>query len=164
MAHEIRFGIGMDSKLFNDSGTLTLVGAQVPEIPALTGYPAGDVLIRSIAESMLGALALGSFADFFPESDSRFQNLPAALLLEKTYDLIRQEGYFLNNLDCILLLNNLINRNYLDAIRKNIADIFWCDIRKISLKVTSSPHPGLPNDPGGMTALTVCSLEKGKGR
>jgi 2-C-methyl-D-erythritol 2,4-cyclodiphosphate synthase len=164
MAHENRFGIGMDSKLFSDSGTLTLVGAQVPEIPALTGYPAGDVLVHSISDSMLGALALGSFADLFPESDNRFQKLPSPQLLEKTYDLIRQEGYFLNNLDSILLFNKLINRNYLDAIRKNIADIFWCDLRIISLKVTSTPHPGLPNDPGGMTALTVCSLQKGKGR
>ena len=164
MAHEIRFGIGMDSKLFGDSGTLTLVGAQVPEIPALTGYPAGDVLVQSIAESMFGALALGSFAVFFPESDSRFQKLPSPQLLEKTYDLIRQEGYFLNNLDCILLLNKLIERKNLDAVRKNIADVFWCDIRKISLKVASSHYPGLPNVPGGMTALTVCSLQKGKGR
>jgi len=164
MENEIRLGIGVDSKLFSDNSKLTLVGIQIPEVPALTGYPAGDVLVKSIAESMLGALALGSFTDLFPESDNRFQKLPSPQLLEKTYDLIRQEGYFLNNLDSILLLNKLINRNYLDAIRKNIADVFWYDIRKISLKVASSSYPGLPNDRAGITALSISSMQKGKGR
>jgi len=139
MSTETRFGIGFNNRSFSDSGKLTLVGIQIPEFPGLAGYPSGDILVQSISDSMLGALALGSFTDFFPETDSRFQNLPPPLLLEKTYDLIRQEGYFLNNLDSILLLNKLIDRNHIDAIRKNIAD-------------------------GGMTALTISSLQKGKGR
>jgi 2-C-methyl-D-erythritol 2,4-cyclodiphosphate synthase len=164
MSIETRFGIGFDSRSFSDSGKLMLAGIQISEFPGLSGYPGGDILVQSISDSMLGALAQGSFADFFPETDQRFKKIPPSLLLQKTYDLIRQEGFFLNNLDSVLVLNKIIERNYIESIRKNIADIFWCDIRKISVKAVTTPYPGFSYDHAGITAITITSLLKGKGR
>jgi 2-C-methyl-D-erythritol 2,4-cyclodiphosphate synthase len=162
MATEIRFGIGFDIRPFSDSEKLILAGTETPDFPGLTGYPGGDILIYTISDSMLGALTLGSFAELFPENDNRSKNLPPLLVLQKTYDLVRQEGFILNNLDSILVLNKPINRNYINSIRKNIADILWCDIGKISIKISARPYPGFPGDNAGMTAITITSLLKGK--
>ena len=164
MAMETRFGIGFDIRPFSDSGKLVLAGIEIPDFTGLTGYPAGDILVHTISDSMLGALTLGSFADLFPENDSRFKKLPPLLLVQKTYDLIRQEGFILNNLDSTLVLHKQINRNYINSIRKNIADILWCDIGKLSIKISASPYPGFPGDNAGITAITITSLLKGKGR
>lgn len=162
MATETRFGIGFDFRFFSNSERLILAAIEIPDIPGLTGYPGGDILIYTISDSMLGALTLGSFADLFPENDNRFKNLPPLPLLQKTYDLIWQEGFILNNLDSILVLNKPINRNYINSIRKNIADILWCDIGKISIKISARPYPGYPGDNAGITSITITSLLKGK--
>ncbi|MEJ2051997.1 MAG: 2-C-methyl-D-erythritol 2,4-cyclodiphosphate synthase [Calditrichota bacterium] len=162
MATDTRFGIGFDIWPFSDSEKLILAGTEIPDFPGLTGYPDGEILIYTISDSMLGALTLGSFVDLFPENDSRFNKLPPLLQLQKIYDLIRQEGFILNNLDSTLVLHKQINRNYINSIRKNIADILWCDIGKLSIKISASPFPGFPGDTAGITAITITGLLKGK--
>ncbi|MBN2364909.1 MAG: 2-C-methyl-D-erythritol 2,4-cyclodiphosphate synthase, partial [Calditrichaeota bacterium] len=90
---EQRIGIGFDVHAFAENRDLILGSIKIPHTRGLAGHSDADVLLHAVCDAMLGALALGDIGRHFPDNDAQYKDIPSTQLLEKTYDMVRQEGY-----------------------------------------------------------------------
>jgi 2-C-methyl-D-erythritol 2,4-cyclodiphosphate synthase len=159
-----RTGIGFDVHPFTAHRKFWLGGIEIPYEKGLAGHSDADVLLHAIADALLGALALGDIGMHFPESDPQYKDISSSLLLEKTYELVRQEGYELNNLDCVILLEKPKIAPYIGKMQRHIADIFWCKINQISIKATTTERLGFVGRGDGTAAVAMVMLRERKGK
>jgi 2-C-methyl-D-erythritol 2,4-cyclodiphosphate synthase len=159
-----RTGIGFDVHPFTGGRKFILGGIEIPFEKGLAGHSDADVLLHAIADALLGALTLGDIGQHFPDSEPQYKDISSSILLEKTYELIRQEGFELNNLDCVVLLEKPKIAPYIAKIQKNIADIFWCKINQISIKATTTERLGFVGRGDGAAALAMVMLRERKGK
>ena len=60
-----------------------------------------QVLLHAICDAMLGALCLGDIGVHFPDTDLAYKGIDSKILLQKTAELIANEGYTVVNLSLI---------------------------------------------------------------
>ncbi|GAB4339732.1 MAG: 2-C-methyl-D-erythritol 2,4-cyclodiphosphate synthase [Calditrichia bacterium] len=154
----MRIGIGFDVHEFADDRPLVLGGVKIDYPRGLAGHSDADVLLHAISDALLGALALGDIGQHFPDDDPRYKNANSAKLLKHVYDLVRQEKYELNNLDAVIIAQKPKLQPYLNRMRHQISDIFWCDEKLISIKATTTEHLGFVGREEGIAAVAIVSL------
>jgi 2-C-methyl-D-erythritol 2,4-cyclodiphosphate synthase len=154
----MRFGIGFDIHEFSPNRDLILGGIKIDYPIGLKGHSDADVLLHAISDALLGALALGDIGQHFPDTDPQYKGISSTILLEKVYDMVRQENYKLNNLDCVILMEKPKLAPYIEKIRNRIADIFWCEPEQISVKATTTEKLGFIGRSEGIAAMAVVGL------
>ncbi len=158
----MKVGIGFDVHPFASQRKLILGGIEIPYEKGLLGHSDADVLLHAICDAFLGALALGDIGQHFPDSNPQYKDIASTILLEKTYDLIRQKGYELNNLDCVIALEKPKIQPYILDIREKISNILWCKSEQISVKATTTEKLGFVGRQEGVAAIAIVSLRKKK--
>ena len=94
-----RIGQGFDIHKLVEGRKLIIGGIEIDYPKGLLGHSDADVLIHSIIDALLGALALGDIGTHFPDNDPQYKNIDSTILLRKTKKLIEEKGYKINNLD-----------------------------------------------------------------
>jgi len=123
------------------------------------GHSDGDCLVHAIAESILGAMALGDLGKFFPDNDPRYKNYDSMLILKEVYNFVKAKGYDLSNLDCMVSLENPKLRPVVDQMRQRIADVMDVDVSKISIKATTFEGLGIVGEGKAIICEAICLLE-----
>ena len=77
----MRIGHGYDVHRFAKGRKLMLCGVEVDYELGLLGHSDADAALHALADSILGALALGDIGKLFPDSDPRYKDADSALLL-----------------------------------------------------------------------------------
>ena len=95
----IRIGNGYDVHKLVEGRKLVLGGVEIPHIKGVLGHSDGDVLIHAVMDAILGALALGDIGKHFPDTDMKYEGIDSKILLKKVYELMREKGYKIGNLD-----------------------------------------------------------------
>ena len=75
----MRIGHGYDVHRFAKGRKLMLCGVEVDYELGLLGHSDADAALHALADSILGALALGDIGKLFPDSDSRYKDADSAL-------------------------------------------------------------------------------------
>ena len=70
---ELRIGHGYDVHRLTGNRRLILGGVEIPHDKGLLGHSDADVLVHSIMDSILGALALGDIGKFFPDTSEKYK-------------------------------------------------------------------------------------------
>jgi 2-C-methyl-D-erythritol 2,4-cyclodiphosphate synthase len=156
-----RIGIGYDVHKLVEGRKCIIGGIEIPYEKGLLGHSDADVLLHAIMDAMLGALALGDIGKHFPDNDNSFKNIDSKVLLKKVYELIKAEGYRINNLDTVVICEQPRLKNHIDTIRQTIADILQTDIKNISVKATTTEKLGFEGRGEGIAAQAVVMLRKG---
>ncbi len=156
----MRIGFGYDVHQLVPQRKLILGGVEIPHEKGLLGHSDADVLVHSIMDAMLGALALGDIGKHFPDTDPAYQNINSMLLLEKVATLIQKEGYALGNIDCTICAQRPKLAPHIETMQKNIADMLQTDVKNISIKATTTEGLGFPGREEGISAYAVCLLIK----
>ena len=86
----MRIGFGYDVHRLVEDRRLILGGVEIPFTKGLLGHSDADVLIHSICDALLGALALGDIGRHFADSDPAFKDIDSRILLRKCYAMIRE--------------------------------------------------------------------------
>ncbi len=123
------------------------------------GHSDADCLLHAIAESILGALALGDLGKYFPDNDERFKNYDSSRILQEVVDFAKGKGYALINLDCMVSLEKPKLRDYVDQMREHIAKIFQEDVSRISIKATTFEGLGIVGTEQAIICEAICLLE-----
>ena len=97
-----RCGFGYDVHRLVSGRELILGGVKIPYSKGLSGNSDADVLIHSIIDALFGALALGDIGTFYPDNDLAYKDIDSRILLRKTYTLITEKGWKINNLDAVI--------------------------------------------------------------
>ena len=68
----------------------------------LKGHSDADVVTHAVCDALLGAVGLGDMGDFFPDTDPAYENFPGAGFLERVAAMVRDGGYEIENVDCVV--------------------------------------------------------------
>lgn len=130
----MRIGFASDIHRLVEGRPLILGGVHVPFEKGEEAHSDGDVVYHALAESMLGALALGDLGMHFPDSDPQYKNIDSSLLVKKVVNLVEENGYEIGNVDISITLEKPKLREFVLAMRSNIAALLKTDIRNVSVK------------------------------
>ena len=155
-----RIGSGVDFHQLVEGRKLWIGGVNIPHHKGALGHSDADVLLHAICDAMLGALSLGDIGTHFPDTDATYKNIDSKILLKKTNDLIRSEGYTLVNADSTLCLQAPKIKPYVEEMRKVIAEIIGVTIKDISIKATTTEQLGFVGREEGLVAYATVMLKR----
>lgn len=155
-----RIGHGYDVHRLVPGRKLWLGGISVPYIMGLAGHSDADVLIHAICDALLGAMASGDIGHHFPDTDESFRDIDSKVLLKKVSEMMHEDGWTLGNLDSTLIMEEPKLSPYIDKMRTIIAGILNADIKKISIKATTSEGMGPEGRGESITAHAVVLIER----
>ncbi len=156
----IRIGQAVDIHQLQSGRPLVLGGVQIEHEKGLLGHSDADVLVHAIAESILGALALGDLGKHFPDTDPKYKGISSMLLLAHVYELMKDKNYKIGNIDATILAEKPKMAPHIQQMRENIASCLHCSIDLVSIKATRGEKMGFVGHEEGMVALCVCLLEE----
>ena len=155
-----RIGIGYDVHRLEEGLPLVLGGVSLSHTRGSVGHSDGDVLIHAICDAMLGALALGDIGTHFPDTDKEFKDIDSKILLEKTINMIRFQGYEISNMDTTVCLQKPKISEYIPEMIKILSAVLEIDYHQLSVKATTTEKLGFVGDESGVSAYAVVLLEK----
>lgn len=156
----IRIGQGFDVHAFAEDRKLILGGIEIPHTKGLLGHSDADVLLHTIADAALGAIAAGDIGKHFPDTDPEFKDADSAKLLQHVYTLVKQQGYELGNLDATVIAQAPKLRPYIDTMRARIAELLEADIEQINVKATTTEWLGFTGREEGIACQAVILLKR----
>ncbi len=155
-----RIGNGYDAHQLSENRKLVLGGIEVPHTHGLAGHSDGDVVLHSLANALLGSLALGDIGQYFPSSDKSIENIDSAVILKICYDLVVKEGYELGNADIMIIAQKPKLLPFRDAMKERIAGILGTAISNISVKATTTDHLGAIGRSEGIACMATVLVKK----
>ena len=158
---KFRIGNGYDIHRLSRGRNLIIGGIKLahPEDLGLDGHSDADVLIHSIMDALLGALSLGDIGKYFPPSDEKWKNANSLFLLSKVIELIRNEGWEVNNIDSVIVAERPKIMPYVKLMKNNISEILNIDENLIGIKATTNEKLGPEGREEGISCHSVVLLE-----
>lgn len=154
----MRVGIGYDIHRLEEGRELIIGGVRIPFELGLDGHSDADVLIHSICDALLGALALGDIGQHFPNTDPQYRGISSMILLEKVNLLIKNKGFITNNVDTVIIAQKPKLALFIPAMRDNIARVLGINIDCVSIKATTAERLGCLGQGKGIAAEAVVSV------
>lgn len=155
----IRIGYGIDFHQLVEGRDLFIGGVKIPHEKGALGHSDADVLLHAICDALLGAACLGDIGVHFPDTSAAFKNIDSKILLQKTFELIKAEGYSIVNIDSTLCLEAPKIKPYVLQMQEVIASILGITIKDISIKATTTETMGFVGRKEGLEAHAVCLLQ-----
>lgn len=155
-----RIGQSTDIHQLVEGRKLIIGGVEIPHEKGLLGHSDADVLTHAIAESILGALALGDLGKHFPDTDPAYQGMNSIWILQQVYELMNEKGYQINNLDALIMIERPKMAPHIQAMREAIASALQCDIDAVSIKATRGEKMGFIGREEGAQAQCITLLVK----
>ncbi|SCJ48871.1 2-C-methyl-D-erythritol 2%2C4-cyclodiphosphate synthase [uncultured Clostridium sp.] len=156
----MRVGMGYDVHKLVENRKLILGGVEILHEKGLLGHSDADVLLHAIMDSILGALALGDIGKHFPDTDEKYKGADSMKLLEFVYNLIKEKGYVIGNLDATIIAQAPKMAPHIQTMRANIAKVLNTDIDNINVKATTEEGLGFTGNKEGISAQSICLLVK----
>jgi 2-C-methyl-D-erythritol 4-phosphate cytidylyltransferase/2-C-methyl-D-erythritol 2,4-cyclodiphosphate synthase len=150
-----RTGTGFDVHRYQEGNGITLGGFKVPCEYSIIAHSDGDVLLHSIADSILGASALGDIGIFFSDQDINNKGLDSKKIIEFCLNKIESIGMEIYNIDSTIICEQPKINPFRDNILKSLSQILGIPESKIGLKATTAEKLGII---GKNKAISVQSL------
>lgn len=116
---------------------LILGGVELEFEKGLLGHSDADALLHAIAESLLGALALGDLGTHFPDNDLKYKDIDSKLILKECYKLVLDKGYQIINIDAMIYAEMPKMKPYILQMRQTISGLLNINMDQISIKATT---------------------------
>mgnify|MGYP006066703045 FL=1 len=156
----IRIGNGYDVHKLVEDRNLIIGGVLIPYEKGLLGHSDADVLIHAIMDSLLGATKKGDIGKLFPDNDNKFKNVCSLELLKNVYNILKDDGYEIINIDSTIVAQAPKMRPYIDKMEENISMCLNIDKSQINVKATTEEGLGFTGALEGISASAVCLLNK----
>ena len=103
----------------------------------------GDVLLHSIADSILGASGIGDIGKYFSDQDEKNKNLDSTKIIRFCLDKLNELNLEIYNVDTVIICEEPKINPHRDNILKSLSLILEIPIDKIGLKATTSEKIGI---------------------
>jgi len=137
-----------------------LCGVEVDYELGLLGHSDADAALHALADSILGALALGDIGKLFPDSDPRYAGISSLELLRQVAALLQERGWAVVNIDATLIAQAPKVGPYRPEMEANLSAALGTDADRVNVKATTEEHLGFTGDSSGMAAHAVALLER----
>ena len=155
----LRIGFGVDFHQLVTDREFWLGGVKIAHDKGALGHSDADVLLHAICDAMLGAACLGDIGVHFPDTDLTLKNIDSKILLEKSYALIKEQGYTIVNIDSTLCLQAPKIKDYVPQMQAVIAGILHLRLADVSIKATTTEKMGFVGREEGLVAYASILLE-----
>lgn len=139
---DYRIGFSKDIHKLVENRKLIIGGVVVPFEKGELAHSDGDVLYHALAESILGALALGDLGKHFPDTSDETLNMDSALIVKKVVLMMFEKGYKVNNVDIFVSLEKPKLKDYIQSMRENVANLLEVNIDQVSVKAGTNEKMG----------------------
>lgn len=160
MTASIRIGLGHDTHRLGPGDRLMLGGIAIPHDREAIGHSDADVLLHAITDALLGAASLGDIGEMFPDTDPANRGRDSAEMLRAAVDRVRDAGWRLVNLDCVIFAQRPKILPHRPAIRRRLADILGVDEPAVWLKAKTGEHVGPIGEELAIAAECVVLVER----
>ena len=130
----MRIGFASDIHCLEEGNKLILGGVNIPFEKGEVAHSDGDVVYHALAESILGALALGDLGTHFPDNDPKYKGIDSAILVRRVVSMMEENGYEVNNVDISITLEQPKLKSFILKMRENIAELLKVDVDAVSVK------------------------------
>ena len=155
----MRIGHGYDVHKLVTGRKLILGGVEIPFEKGLLGHSDADVLLHAISDALLGAAALGDIGLLFPDTEEKYKGADSLLLLKEVVKRVSDKGFLIENIDSVIVAQKPKMRNYIDEMRKNIANACEIDMDCVNVKATTEEGLGFTGTGEGISAKAVALLK-----
>ncbi len=156
----MRIGQSKDIHRLVEGRDLIIGGVKIPYEKGLLGHSDADVLLHAVIESLIGAMGLKDIGTHFSDRDPQYEGISSLVLLDKTYEMLRENGYHVVNIDSLIVIERPKMAPYIDLMRKNIAEHLHCGVSRINVKATCGEGMGFIGNGEGAMAEAVCLIEE----
>lgn len=157
----MKVGFGFDVHPFVEGIPFTLGGIQIPHYQGSLGHSDADTLIHAICDALFGAAGLGDIGTHFPDNDDSYRGIDSKILLTRTVECIRENGYEISNIDSTVCLQKPKIKSYIDQMKEVLASTMGIPTEDISIKATTTEKLGFVGREEGVAAYAVALLAKG---
>ena len=154
----MRIGMGYDVHRLAEDRALFIGGVEIPYEKGLLGHSDADVLLHAVMDALLGAAAMGDIGKHFPDTDPAYKGISSLVLLEKVGELLRENGFIIENIDATIIAQAPKMRPYIDSMRENIARVLEVDISCVNVKATTEEGLGFTGSGEGISSQAICML------
>jgi len=155
-----RIGFSEDIHPIKAGRKLVLGGAEIPSEFGLDGHSDADVVIHAVAESILGALALGDLGTHFPDNDPNTEGISSIVLLKEVVAKMKANGFSVNNIDVQVGAAKPKLAGYIPQMREIIAAELDVSIDQVSVKAMSYNKCGPIGEGKAIKASSIVMLIK----
>ena len=158
MILDLRTGIGFDVHAFEEGRMLILGGIEIPHKKGLSGHSDADAVLHAITDALLGSIALGDIGTHFPDDDPRYKNADSTIFLKRAHELLRNKGYYINNIDTVIILQQPKISSYTQKMIERISKILDIGPDRISIKATTTEKLGFVGREEGISVMAVATV------
>ena len=156
----IRVGLGYDIHRLIEGRRLLLGGVELPFEKGEDGHSDGDVLYHAITDAILGATGLGDIGSFFPPEDMKWKDADSAELLKTVMQKVRDAGWHIENLDCVVKLEKPKFIPYRQQVIESIARTLDVTPDQVFVKAKTGEKLPPVGTSDAVEATVVCLLSK----
>lgn len=157
---DIRIGFGVDVHQLVSDRKLFIGGKEIESDLGALGHSDADVLLHAICDAMLGALNLRDIGFHFSDTDEQYKGIDSKILLKKTFELIKEKGYIIGNMDCTVIAEKPKLNPHIPDMQNIIASILECNAEQISIKATTHEKVDSFGERRALKAYAVCLLSR----
>lgn len=156
----LRVGLGYDVHAFAPDRKLILGGVDIPHHQGLAGHSDADVLAHAVSDALLGAIRGGDIGKLFPDTDPAYKGADSLKLLSEVARVVRESGYEIVDIDCVIAAQAPKLSPYRDAMRENLAKACGINVDSIGVKATTTERLGFEGREEGISAQAVALVYK----
>ena len=157
---KIRVGFGYDVHQLTENRELWLGGVQIPHDKGALGHSDADVLLHAICDALLGAAGKRDIGFYFPDTSSEFKNIDSKILLQRTIQVLKDDGWKVGNIDSTLCMERPKIMSFVPEMKKVIYSICEIEEEDVSIKATTSEKMGFVGREEGVNAYAVTLIQK----
>ena len=156
----IKIGQGIDFHRLEKGLTLGIGGVIIPSEKGCIAHSDGDVLLHAICDALFGAAGLKDIGYYFPETSAAYKGIDSKILLKKTWDLVKEKGYKVINIDSTVCLEKPKISPFTQDMRNAISAIVETEPDNVTIKATTTEKLGFTGREEGIVAMAVVLLSR----
>jgi len=125
----------------------------------LEGHSDADVLCHAVIDALVGAAALGTIGEHFPDDDPLYRDVSSLELLAMAASLVEAAGYRVSNVDSVIVAEVPRLQPHFAEMAVRLADRLGVDHQVVGVKATSPETIGALGRSEGIAAQAVVLLE-----
>ncbi|MBO5578680.1 MAG: 2-C-methyl-D-erythritol 2,4-cyclodiphosphate synthase [Bacilli bacterium] len=157
---DYRIGFSKDIHRLVENRKLIIGGVVVPFKKGELAHSDGDVLYHALAESILGALALGDLGKHFPDTSDETLDMDSSVIVSRVVKMMFEKGYEVNNVDIFVSLERPKLKDYIESMRNNVAHLLQINIDQVSIKAGTNEKCGEVGKGEAIEATSMILLRK----
>ena len=155
---DLLIGRGVDFHQFQPGSGLTLGNIFIDCKLSIVAHSDGDIILHAISDALLGAGGLRDIGYYFPDTDLENKNLSSLKIVEKTLDLLKENGLQPRNIDFVVVCEQPKIGPYVDQLKKSLSGILNIEESFIGVKATTTEKMGIIGDGNGIAVYAIASL------